>query len=44
MAENKKLLVLCLEGVLQSWGEDAKWDIRDSSDMPTKSGIVGLIA
>lgn len=44
MAENKKLLVLCLEGVLQSWGEDSKWDIRDSSDMPTKSGIVGLIA
>lgn len=44
MAENKKLLVLCLEGALQSWGEDSKWDIRDSSDMPTKSGIVGLIA
>lgn len=44
MAENKKLLVLCLEGALQAWGEDSKWDIRDSSDMPTKSGIVGLIA
>lgn len=44
MAENKKLLVLCLEGMLQSWGTDAKWDIRDTSDMPTKSGIVGLLA
>ncbi|WP_432617754.1 type I-E CRISPR-associated protein Cas5/CasD [Butyricicoccus sp.] len=44
MAENKKLLVLCLEGMLQSWGTDAKWDIRDTGDMPTKSGIVGLLA
>ncbi|MDO5785607.1 MAG: type I-E CRISPR-associated protein Cas5/CasD [Eubacteriales bacterium] len=44
MAENKKLLVLCLEGALQSWGEESKWDIRDSSNMPTKSGIVGLLA
>lgn len=44
MADNKKLLVLCLEGALQSWGEESKWDIRDSSDMPTKSGIVGLLA
>lgn len=44
MAENASLLVLRLEGALQSWGENAKWDIRDSASMPTKSGIVGLIA
>lgn len=43
MAERKNLLVLRLEGVLQSWGENAKWDFRDSSTMPTKSGIVGLL-
>ena len=43
MAEKKNLLVLRLEGALQSWGENAKWDFRDSSTMPTKSGIVGLL-
>ena len=43
MTEKKSLLVLRLEGVLQSWGESAKWDFRDSSTMPTKSGIVGLL-
>ena len=44
MAETKQLLVLRLDGPLQSWGENAKWDFRDSSTMPTKSGIVGLLA
>lgn len=43
MADKKQFLVLRLEGALQSWGENAKWDFRDSSAMPTKSGIVGLI-
>lgn len=43
MADKKTLLILRLEGVLQSWGEYAKWDIRDSATMPTKSGIVGLL-
>lgn len=43
MAEMKHLLILRLEGALQSWGENAKWDFRDSSSMPTKSGIVGLL-
>lgn len=43
MAEMKHLLILRLEGALQSWGEDSKWDSRDSSPMPTKSGIVGLL-
>lgn len=44
MAENPKLLMLRLEGALQSWGESSKWDYRDSALIPTKSGIVGLIA
>ena len=43
MEERKTILVLRLEGPLQSWGENAKWDFRDSSTMPTKSGIVGLL-
>ena len=39
-----KLLLLRLEGALQSWGEDAKWDDRPSASFPTKSGVIGLIA
>ena len=37
------ILILRLEGVLQSWGEHSKWDYRDSASMPTKSGIIGLL-
>lgn len=37
-------LFLMLEGPLQSWGERAKWDVRDSAPEPTKSGVVGLLA
>lgn len=40
----KKMLLLRLEGPLQSWGEHAKWDVRHSANFPTKSGIVGLLA
>lgn len=43
MEERKTILILRLEGPLQSWGENAKWDFRDSSTMPTKSGVVGLL-
>lgn len=43
MTGKKDLLVLRLEGALQSWGDDSKWDFRDSGSMPTKSGIVGLL-
>lgn len=43
MEEKKTLLILRLEGALQSWGENAKWDHRDTSIMPSKSGIVGLL-
>lgn len=38
------LLILRLEGALQSWGENSKWDARDTAALPTKSGIVGLLA
>jgi len=36
-------LFLRLEGPLQSWGERARWDIRDTAPEPTKSGVVGLL-
>lgn len=38
------ILLMRLEGPLQSWGERARWNQRDSAPMPTKSAIVGLIA
>ena len=37
------LLILRLEGPLQSWGMRARWDVRDSSTEPTKSGVIGLL-
>ncbi len=38
------VLFLRLEGPLQSWGETARWSIRDTRLEPTKSGVVGLLA
>jgi CRISPR system Cascade subunit CasD len=40
---NLKLLIIRLEGPMQSWGIRARWDVRDTTDEPTKSGIIGLI-
>lgn len=40
---NPTLLILRLEGPMQSWGLRGKWVVRDSGDVPTKSGIVGMI-
>jgi CRISPR system Cascade subunit CasD len=37
------LLVLRLEGPLQSWGLRARWDVRDTGDEPSKSGVIGLL-
>jgi len=37
-------LFLWLEGPMQSWGERARWSVRDSAPEPTKSGVVGLLA
>ena len=37
-------LFLWLEGPLQSWGERARWSLRDTATEPTKSGVVGLLA
>nr|WP_279221157.1 type I-E CRISPR-associated protein Cas5/CasD [Agathobaculum sp. Marseille-P7918] len=45
-ARAKRALILALQrgGVLQSWGESSKWDTRDSAVLPTKSGVIGLLA
>lgn len=39
-----RIVFLRLEGPLQSWGEHSKWDNRDSSIFPSKSGVIGMIA
>jgi len=38
-----KLIRLKLKAPLQSWGERARWDIRDTSNMPTKSAVIGML-
>ncbi len=40
---NQPILILAIEGALQSWGIRSRWDFRDSGLEPSKSGIVGLI-
>ena len=37
-------LFIRLEGPMQSWGERARWSVRDTAPEPTKSGVVGLLA
>ena len=44
MAKGTTIILLKLEGVLQSWGDHSKWDYRDSADFPSKSGVAGLLA
>lgn len=39
-----KYLMIRLEGPMQSWGLRASFDIRFSETMPTKSGVIGLLA
>lgn len=38
-----KRLLLWLEGTLQSWGNDSRFNRRSTSLFPTKSGIIGII-
>lgn len=38
-----RFLQITLSSPLQSWGERAKWDSRDTAKLPTKSGIIGLL-
>lgn len=37
------VLLLRLEGPLQSWGGRSRWDMRDTQPEPTKSGVIGLL-
>lgn len=39
----RRVLLLRLEGVWQSWGERSRWDVRDTQTEPTKSGVIGLL-
>ncbi|MBI3946598.1 MAG: type I-E CRISPR-associated protein Cas5/CasD [Armatimonadetes bacterium] len=39
----RPVLLLRLEGPLQSWGARSRWDVRDTQPEPTKSGVVGLL-
>ena len=38
-----RLFKLTLAGPLQSWGDHARWDNRDTASAPTKSAIIGMI-
>lgn len=41
---SRGVLLLRLAAPLQSWGERSRWDVRDTADVPTKSGVVGMLA
>lgn len=37
-------LLLRLSGPLQSWGSESVYDHRETDSMPTKSGVIGMLA
>ncbi len=37
------ILLIRLEGVLQSWEDSSKLDYRNTGDFPSKSGVVGML-
>lgn len=37
-------LLLRLSAPLQSWGSESVYDNRETDDMPTKSGVIGMLA
>ncbi|MEN9358903.1 MAG: hypothetical protein RL095_438 [Verrucomicrobiota bacterium] len=41
---NEPILVMRLQGPLQSWGIDSRFDERRSDDFPSKSALIGLIS
>lgn len=38
-----EVMLLWLEGPMQSWGTRSRWDVRDTGLEPTKSGVIGLL-
>lgn len=41
---DRQVLFLRLEGPLQSWGARSRWSVRETRALPTKSGVLGLLA
>lgn len=39
-----KTILLKLSGPMQSWGTNSHFNIRHTDDLPSKSGVVGMIA
>ena len=39
----KKFLTLWLEGPLQAWGYDSRFDTRRTLSFPTRSGLTGML-
>ena len=37
-------LLLRLAAPMQSWGDESKYDIRQTGKAPSKSGVIGLLA
>ena len=37
-------LALCFDAPMQSWGQRARFVVRDTAAEPTKSGVIGLVA
>lgn len=37
------ILLFRLEGILQSWDDNSKWNYRKTGMFPTKSGVIGLL-
>jgi CRISPR system Cascade subunit CasD len=40
---DRSVLLLWLQGPMQSWGTRSRWDVRDTGLEPTKSGVIGLL-
>ncbi len=36
-------LILAFEGTMQAWGSGSKFDTRQTENIPTKSGVIGMI-
>ena len=37
-------LLLRLAAPMQSWGDESKYDIRQTGKTPSKSGVIGMLA
>lgn len=43
-SDSLNTLLLRLSAPMQSWGSDSLYDQRDTDNIPTKSGVIGLLA